>query len=124
MIIVAVDDLLLKSRIVAAGRQLGLAMQFATTPSDVFASARESAPSLIIFDLNSRVLDPLDTIATIKADPALHPIRTLGFVSHVDSDTIAAARTAGIDEVVARGAFMAHLPNLLQSGGRPDFVGE
>jgi hypothetical protein len=40
----------------------------------------------------------------------------LGFVSHVDSDVIAAARAAGIDEVLARSAFAARLAEILTTG--------
>jgi hypothetical protein len=49
----------------------------------------------------------------MKADPELKTIRTLGFVSHVDSGTIAAARAAGIDEVLARSAFADKLGEIL-----------
>ena len=38
-----------------------------------------------------------------------------GFVSHVDTATIAAAREAGIDQVLARGQFVQILPELLKA---------
>jgi hypothetical protein len=41
---------------------------------------------------------------------------TLGFVSHVDTETIDRARSAGIEQVVARGAVERHLESLLNSG--------
>ena len=63
------------------------------------ARVREKQPGLVIFDLNSARLNPLAAIKALKADPELQSIRTLGYVSHVDSDTIAAARSAGIDQV-------------------------
>ena len=47
----------------------------------------------------------MTAIAAMKSDPALSSIRTLGYVSHVDSDTIERARAAGIDQVLARSAF-------------------
>ncbi len=40
----------------------------------------------------------------------------VGFVSHVDTETITAARAAGIDRILARSAFVAQLPNLLTTG--------
>ena len=49
----------------------------------------------------------------MKADPALQSIRTLGYVSHVDSDTIERARAAGIDQVLARSAFSDRLGEIL-----------
>jgi CheY-like chemotaxis protein len=67
----------------------------------------------VILDLNSKKLRPIDVIARMKADPELQTIRTLGFVSHVDSETIAAARAAGIDEVLARSAFADKLAEIL-----------
>ena len=58
---------------------------------------------------------PIETIAAIKQDPALAATRTLGFVSHVQSDVIAAARQAGCDEVLARSAFTEKLPAILSA---------
>jgi hypothetical protein len=55
----------------------------------------------------------MDAIAAMKADEKLKRVRTLGYVSHVDSETIAAARAAGIDEVIARSAFADRLGDLL-----------
>ena len=72
-------------------------------------------PSLVIFDLNSSRLDPMTVIAAMKTDPRLRTVKTLGYVSHVDSDAIAAARAAGIDQVLARSAFSAQLGTILQS---------
>jgi CheY-like chemotaxis protein len=69
----------------------------------------------VIFDLNSARLDPLAAITALKADPDLREIRTLGYVAHVDGATIAAARDAGIDEVLARSAFAERLGEILTS---------
>lgn len=54
----------------------------------------------------------------MKADPALNSIRTLGYVSHVDSDTIERARAAGVDQVLARSAFSDRLGEILTVGGK------
>jgi CheY-like chemotaxis protein len=80
-----------------------------------FARIKERQPSLVIFDLNSARLNPLGVIAELKSDPLTREIKTLGFVSHVQVDTIAAARAAGIDEVLARSAFSAQLSEILKS---------
>ena len=47
--------------------------------------------------------------------PDLSATKTLGYVSHVDTATIEAARAAGIDQVMARSAFVAELGNILTS---------
>ena len=52
----------------------------------------------------------------MKADPALAAIPTLGFVSHVQTDLIEAARQAGVGEVVARSAFAGGLADILSRG--------
>jgi len=41
-------------------------------------------------------------------------VPTVGFVSHVQANLIADARRAGVDQVLARSAFVTQLPQLLQ----------
>jgi PleD family two-component response regulator len=113
MVLAAVDDLMLSSRISTAARAAGVEVRFARSPEAVLAAARESAPSLVILDLNSARLRPLETVAALKREPALAGVPTLGFVSHVDTATIAGARDAGVDRVLARSAFVQQLPALL-----------
>jgi CheY-like chemotaxis protein len=115
-IVAAVDDLMFSSRISTAARQMGLDLSFARSSEELLRQAREKNPSLIIFDLNAAALDPIGAIAALKADATLRAITTMGFVSHVDSDIIAAARAAGIDEVLARSAFSARLAEILTTG--------
>jgi CheY-like chemotaxis protein len=118
MVLVAVDDLMFTSKIAAAAKGLGREIVFVRTPDELIEKARAGTPRLIIFDLNSRKLQPIATIAQLKADPVLSSIRTLGFVSHVDSAVIAQARDAGVDEVQARSAFSARLPEILSGAGK------
>jgi DNA-binding NarL/FixJ family response regulator len=116
MILVAVDDLLFSSKIRATAKQAGVELAFARSRQEILDQARALMPHLVIFDLNSAKTDPIAAIAALKSDPALASIRTLGFVSHVDSDTIAAARQAGTDEVIARSAFAGQLAEILLAG--------
>jgi PleD family two-component response regulator len=74
---------------------------------------RKEAPSLVIFDLNSARTDPLGIVAAMTGDPALASIPTIGFVSHVQTDLIDAARQAGVGDVMARSAFTARLGEIL-----------
>jgi len=113
MILCAIDDLIFSIKLSTAARHLGAELFFERTAAGIVPRAREKRPSLIIFDLNSRTLAPLEAIAALKADPELRTIRTLGFVSHVDSETIAAARSAGVDQVMARSAFAERLGEIL-----------
>lgn len=115
-ILAAVDDLMFSSKISTAANQMGIDLAFARSSEDVLCQARASKPSLIIFDLNSTRLDPIGTITALKQDAELSATATLGFVSHVDSEVIAKAREAGIDEVLARSAFTARLAEILTTG--------
>ena len=115
MILCIVDDLLFSVKISTAAKALAAPVFFERSPDMILPRIREERPSLVIFDLNSTKLRPLDTIALMKADPALADIRTLGYVSHVQTDVISAARTAGIDEVLARSAFSERLGQILSS---------
>ena len=65
------------------------------------------------FDIDCAKADPINTVAALKADPELNTIPTTGFVSHVNTSMIMAARGAGMDEVMARSAFAANLPQIL-----------
>lgn len=113
MVLVAVDDLLFSSKIRATAKQVGVELTFARTPSDILQQARTLKPSLVIFDINSEKADPIGTVAALKADPELKDIPTTGFVSHVNTALIMAARNAGMDEVMARSAFATNLPQIL-----------
>ncbi len=117
MVLVAVDDLLFSSKIRATAKAAGIELAFARSPQEILDQARALKPPLAIFDLNSGKTDPIATITALKSDPSLASIRTVGFVSHVDSATIHAARQAGTDEVMARSAFAAQLAEILLAGG-------
>lgn len=113
MVLVAVDDLMFSSRISTAAKAVGAAIRFTRSVEAVVNAAREAAPALVIIDLNAARVRPLEILAALKGDPALAAIPTLGFVSHVDTPAIEAARRAGVDRVLARSAFVEQLPALL-----------
>ncbi len=68
-------------------------------------------PVLLIVDLNITAVDPMAAIRLAKGHAA--GPRVVGFLSHVQVDLAAAARAAGADQVMARSAFTAQLPELL-----------
>ena len=113
MILAVLDDLLFTSKIKTAASHLGVTVSFARTAAAALSEMRAHTPALVIFDLNNPRTDPLGTVEAMKADPALADIPTLGFVSHVQTELIEAARRAGVGDVMARSAFTAHLPDIL-----------
>ena len=113
MILAVVDDLMFASKIRTTAARLGVHVVFAKSREAALADIRELAPTLVIFDLNGTRTDPLGALAELKRDSALSQIPTLGFVSHVRTDIIEAARQAGIGEVMPRSAFTARLADIL-----------
>jgi DNA-binding NarL/FixJ family response regulator len=115
MVLVAVDDMLFSSKIRTVAKLVGVEIQFARTPREILEQSRTLKPSLVIFDLNSAKANPIETVATMKRDSNLSSIRTLGFVSHVHTELIGAARAAGVDDVMARSAFAGNLAQILKA---------
>jgi CheY-like chemotaxis protein len=108
-----VDDLMFSTKISAAAKAVQAKVTFERAPANVLSRIRSEHPALVIFDLNSSRLQPIETIAAIKADAGISATHTLGYVSHVQADVIAAARAAGCDEVLARSAFSDRLGEIL-----------
>jgi CheY-like chemotaxis protein len=116
MVLCAVDDLMFSVKISTAAKQLGAEVYFERSAEKLLSSIRDKRPALVIFDLNSQRLRPMEAIAALKADPELKDIPTLGYVSHMDTPVIAAARRAGADEVMARSAFVEKLAEIVTRG--------
>jgi CheY-like chemotaxis protein len=104
------------SKIKTAAAQLGMPVTFARSRAAALNEMRSQPPALVILDLNNPRTDPLGTVGEMLADPALSSIPTVGFVSHVQTDVIDAARRAGVSEVLARSAFTQRLPEILSRG--------
>ena len=113
MIIAVLDDLFFSVKIRTAAKTLGTEVYFERVPDQVLEAVRAKGPRLVIFDLDSMKMRPIEAIAAMKADPALRDVPTIGFVSHVHADVIAAARAAGIGQVLARSAFVDQLGSIL-----------
>jgi CheY-like chemotaxis protein len=114
MILAAVDDLMFKVKIVETAKQVGARVATASTAADALARARAERPALIILDLHSTACAPLEVLKSLKADPDLKAIPTLGYFSHVEEEVGRRAQAAGCDQVLPRSAFSARLPDLLR----------
>ena len=112
-VVVLADDLFFLAKIRETAKAVGVAV-VAPDRSRGVAGIAEAQPQAIYLDVNSRVLPVLEWVRALKADPATRPIAIVGFVSHVQTDLIAAARAAGCDVVLARSAFSQQLPDLLR----------
>jgi PleD family two-component response regulator len=115
MILALVDDLMFTSKIRTTASQLGAEVMIVRSSPAALDAMRRNPTSLVILDLNSPRTDPLGTVAAMKLEPALAAIPTVGFVSHVQTDLIDAARKAGVGEVMARSAFTSRLADILSA---------
>jgi PleD family two-component response regulator len=114
MILAVLDDLMFTSKIKTTAAQLGVAVTFARSREAALDAMRGAPPALVILDLNNTRTDPLGIVAAMRGDPALAAIPTIGYVSHVQTELIDAARKGGVGEVLARSAFTQQLPDILR----------
>lgn len=116
MVLAVVDDIFFRSKIRTTAKGTGADVTFARSDAEVLEQARSARPSLIILDLNGQKVDPIAVLGALKQDPVTASVPTLGFVSHVQTNLIDAARAAGCDTVMARSAFAANLADILAGG--------
>ena len=106
VVLALVRDLLFASKITSAARAAGVEAQIIRDPAQL--AGRQG--SLLLVDLNlAGAIEPAAQWKTAQGKDVI------GFVSHVDTATIAQARDAGIGRLMARGAFADALPPIMQA---------
>jgi two-component system cell cycle response regulator DivK len=116
IVIAVVDDLFFASKIRGTAEALGVTAIFARNVSVTLEAARRDRPSLIICDLHSQKVDPIELAKQLKADKELRSIPLLGFFSHVQTELQQQGEAAGFDRVLPRSAFSKHLSEILMNG--------
>jgi CheY-like chemotaxis protein len=106
------DDLIFTSRITGTARALGLTVKAARTAEQVVEMARQQAPTCVLVDLGNPGLD-LGALLRQLGEVCRPPPRVVAYGSHVDTDTLRAARAAGCDPVLPRSKFVEELPRAL-----------
>jgi len=112
-ILAVVQDLFFTVKINDAAKRAGMDVEFIKSEKDLVDKAAERA-DLVILDLNSNAVQPLELISKMKSLPELKQISMIGFVSHVQGELKQAAHDAGCDMVMARSAFSQNLPQILK----------
>ncbi len=113
-IIAVVDDLFFASKIRGTAEQAGVMVGFARSADGVREMVRQNSPSLIICDLHSRKIDPLELAKNLKVNAETQDIPVLGFCSHVQTELQEQAKQAGFDQVIPRSVFTKNLTQILQ----------
>jgi hypothetical protein len=105
-VIALVRDLMFVSRITATARAVGVAVQVVRNPAELGSAVGR----LLILDLN--LSGAMEAAAEWRKQNRAAGV--VGFVSHVDSQTIARARELGIEKVLARSRFVEVLEELMR----------
>lgn len=116
-IIAVVDDLFFASKIRGTAEALDVTVRFVRTVEATIEAARLDKPALVICDLHSQKVDPLELANQLKADEELRSIPLLGFFSHVQTELQRQAEAAGFDRVLPRSAFTKNLGVILSGTG-------
>jgi len=118
-ILILVNDLLFATRITDVIRSQGAKPLLAGT-ADEFRQGLERWPALILLDLHALPAEQwLPEVQRAKALPQSKLIPIYAFGSHVDTDTLKAARKAGCDHVWARSRFVNDLPQVVAAAIDP-----
>jgi hypothetical protein len=107
-----VDDLMFVSRIREAAKASAADVRTVRNVDGVRAAVRDGA-TLVLLDLDSTRLPWTDALRALASEPDLAAAASIGFVGHANEAAIRAAREAGCGQVLARGAFVQRLPELL-----------
>lgn len=109
---ILVDDLFFTAKINSAAEECGRKIERVKSREQLEA-LRAAPPSLVIIDLNSDRLDPIETIRYLRTHAGLNGVPIVSFVSHVQTDLIRNAQTAGCDYVLPRSAFTQMLVEIV-----------
>jgi CheY-like chemotaxis protein len=106
------DDLIFISRIVATAKAQGLNLKSARSAANLVALARQQRPGCVIVDLANPGLILPELLRELAE--VCEPLpRLVAYGSHVDTDTLRAARAAGCDPVWPRSKFVEELATAL-----------
>jgi DNA-binding response OmpR family regulator len=110
-ILIVCTDMIFSTKITGTAKALQKSFGVARSLERFEALLAVAAPApLVIVDMSVTVLD---AVAVIRAAKAHAGARVVAFLSHVEVEMAAAAREAGADEVMARSAFSARLPEIV-----------
>ncbi|MFO0880505.1 MAG: hypothetical protein U0840_24430 [Gemmataceae bacterium] len=114
------DDLIFTSRVTGTATALGLGVQSVRTLPTLLDRAAQLAPVCVILDLHFSGMD----LPTLVEQLRQHGVaRIVGYGSHVEVETLRAARLAGCDPVWPRSKFVDELAQALPVWLQPQCEG-
>jgi CheY-like chemotaxis protein len=115
MILYFATDLLWASKIKGVADALGLPCRPVRTVEMLEARLADTEPTAILLDLTTpeTAMGLIARLRDDRAGPKERAIRVIAFGPHVEKDALQAARNAGADEVLTRGALDHHMEEIL-----------
>jgi DNA-binding NarL/FixJ family response regulator len=113
-VVLVSSDMLVSSRLRSTAEQAGVALGIALSSSEL-ASRLRSDTRLVVFDLSQPALKLPEAVAAVRA--AAPQAKILAFGPHVEEGLLAAARSAGCDDVLTNGQFHREQSAILASYG-------
>lgn len=115
MILYTAADLLWATKIKSTADALGVPCRPVRNIDMLEARLAEGGVRAVLLDLEAEevTMAVLARLTDAEAEPSGAGVRTLAWGPHVATDRFEAARVAGCDEVMPRGAFSHALPDLL-----------
>jgi DNA-binding NarL/FixJ family response regulator len=108
-VVAYMDDLFFQMKLAETAKHLHVEVKVAGNP-DALMQLMDPLPKLVIVDLNARNA-PLEAARKVRAKQPDLPI--IGFLSHVQTDLAAEAKSAGFQQVMPRSQLTANLPQIL-----------
>ena len=114
-VLVAVRDLLLRSRICETAERVGAVVRVARRGVPLSEAVGElDGRGTVLVDLaEPGIIDELRRLKEARG------IRVIGFLGHMQVDLAAAAIAAGADEVLSRGELVSRLADILRGAALP-----
>ncbi len=117
-VVAVVDDMFFASKIRQAAKQAGVSIKIVKNTRGLFDTLTKSTPELIVVDLNSEKLKPLELVRDIKSSDELKIVPILGYLPHVEEQLKEESITAGCDMVMPRSRFSKELISILKNYGK------
>jgi CheY-like chemotaxis protein len=105
------SDLVFSSRLASAGKRLGVEVSAVSSIEASMARLQAESVRLVILDLATGNVDPASAIDKLRQSN--RNVKVIAYAPHVHEARLDAARAAGCDEVLSRGAFDARMDELL-----------
>jgi len=112
-IVLIEDDLFFSSKIENILKNSEFSLLIFHKHTEALNYLKENPLSLVLINLASHNLNPLDLVSEIKADRILNAILILGYCGHTQKELIEKAQKSGCDKVVPNSVMVSALPKLL-----------